>query len=169
MKQIAILLFSIFICFQLFAGKPKLVGQLNMISTRNVESNFSYVLLKRSTNDSKKAFKQTKAKSIDGAIQNAVSDVPGGEFLKNVKLYFDGSNYSVIGDVWGITGNEEIEGFKVGDVGFIKNSGLINKFDKEKYIKVLVTGLKDRNTCIVKFPDGKIKEVDYSELSKTAE
>lgn len=157
------------ICTQSFAGKPKLVGQLNMISTRNIDSGENYVLLKRGTNDSKKAFKQTKAKTIDGAIQNAVADVPGGEFMKNVKLYSDGSNYSVIGDVWGISENADIEGFKVGDVVFMKNTLLKISTGGKKFLKVTITGLKGRNSCLVKFDNGTIKEVDYSKLSKTGE
>lgn len=140
----------------------KMVGDVNMISSRNVDSKTDYVLIKTGTDDSKASFKKNKAATVDQAINNLVQNVPGGEFLKNAKLYTDGKEWSVIGDVWGITESANIEGFRIGDKVLIKNSIL----NKDKFSDGLITGFKDRKTCIVKVSSGSLKEISYTDLSK---
>nr|WP_319570222.1 hypothetical protein [uncultured Draconibacterium sp.] len=166
MKKTALLFLA---SIMLASCAPKLVGTLNMISVRNVDSNANYELLSTGTSDSRKAAKQNKGRNIDEAIQNAVADVPGGEFLKNAKLYTAGSKYMIVGDVWGIADNANVEGFRVGDVVYKKNSLLKNGTMGERFEKVTITGFKDRQTCLVKNDKGEIIEVDYSKLSKTGE
>jgi len=142
----------------------KMVGDVNMISSRNVDSKTDYVLIKTSTDDSKRNFKKNKAATVDQAINNVVMNVPGGEFLKNAKLYTDGKEWGILGDVWGLTESANIEGFKIGDSVLIKNS-LLNK---GKFTKGVINGFKDRKTCIVKVESGDLKECSFTDLSKSA-
>jgi hypothetical protein len=80
----------------------KQIGKLNMISNRNVDSKMDYVLIKNYVGGSKKELKRYKGKTIEEAIDKVVKATPGGEFLKNVKLYvIDSKYYAVEGDVWG--------------------------------------------------------------------
>lgn len=138
------------------------IGSVNMISSRNVDSKADYVLIKTGTNDSKANFRKNKATTVDQAINNMVQNVPGGEFMKNVKLYTDGKSFAVLGDVWGVAESANIEGFRVGDKVLIKNSIL----NKEKFSHGEITGLKDRKTCIVRVDGGQEKEYNYADLSK---
>lgn len=167
MKQKTLLIALLLLPCFVYSGKPVIVGQVNMISTRNVDSGVKYELLCRGVNDSKKALKDLRALTLDGAINNAVLNVPGGEFLKNVKIYFDGKYFSVVGDVWGLEDNRQIEGFTVGDVVLMKNNWLTTGTMGDKFEKVTITGFKDRKTCLVKTESGEIKEADFSKLSKT--
>ncbi|MGE5449335.1 MAG: hypothetical protein ACM3PR_13315, partial [Bacteroidales bacterium] len=112
--------------------------------------------------DSRSNFRKNKAATVDQAINNVVSDVPGGEFLKNAKLYTDGKDWAVLGDVWGVIESANVEGFRIGDRVLIKNSIL----NKDKFSRGEVTGFKDRKTCIVKVEGGNMKEFNYSDLSK---
>lgn len=80
----------------------KQIGKLNMISNRNVDSKMEYKLIKNYVGGSKREFRKHKGKSLEEAIDNVVRSVPGGEFLKNVKIYhIDGKYYAVEGDIWG--------------------------------------------------------------------
>ena len=168
MKKTLVLLF-LFVSISAIADSFKIVGQVNMISTRNIDSGVNYELLKTGTDDSKKALKELRADNLDGAIDNAVKNVAGGEFLKNVKIYFDGKYFAVIGDVWGVREAANVEGFRIGDQVYFKNS-LINKtISREKYIKAKITSFKDNKTCMVTTENGEIKEVAYKDLSKSGE
>jgi len=140
----------------------KMVGDVNMISSRNVDSKTDYVLIKSGADDSKSFFKKNKGATIDQAINNAVVNVPGGEFMKNVKLYTDGKAWAVVGDVWGVPESANVEGFRIGDMVLIKNSIL----NKSKFSGGEIVGFKDRKTCIVKVSGGEMKELNYSDLSK---
>ena len=85
-----------------------------MISQRNIDSKTEYVLV-RSYAGGGKDIKKSKATSLQDAISQTVRDVPGGEFLKNAKVYYvDGKYIAVEGDVWGL-GQGEFKGFHVGD------------------------------------------------------
>jgi hypothetical protein len=145
----------------------KMVGDVNMLSTRNVDSNVNYELIKTGTDDSKTAFRKTKATNIDQAVNNLVLDVPGGEFVKNVKIYTDGKKWAVIGDVWGLPEQANVEGYRIGDSVYIKNSLISKTLNGEKFTKAKVTGFKDKKTCLVTLDSGEIKEANYSDLSKT--
>ena len=163
-------IFTLFVVAVLFSGcsSVKMVGDVNMLSTRNVDSGANYQLIKTGTDDSRTAFRKSKAINIDQAVNNLVMDVPGGEFLKNAKLYTDGKKWAVIGDVWGLPEQANVEGFKIGDAVYIKNSLLNKTLNGEKFTKAEITGFKDKKTCLVTLDTGEIKEADYSDLSKTA-
>lgn len=81
------------------------IGQFNVISTRNFESSAKYILLKSYAGGTKRELRKSKSKSLDQAIDNTVKSVPGGEFMKNVKVYIVHRGkrvyFSVEGDVWG--------------------------------------------------------------------
>ncbi len=84
------------------------LGTLTMMSTRNVDSKTEYVELARyvdsESKEAKKMLKNTSSESgkkLDMAVDRCVATVPGGEFMKNVQIYAQGSNVKVIGDVWG--------------------------------------------------------------------
>lgn len=89
-------------------SKWTLMGTLTMMSTRNVDSKLDYVELARyvdsESKDAKNALKRTTVetgKKVEAAVDRCVAVVPGGEFLKNVHIYLNGSDVKVIGDVWG--------------------------------------------------------------------
>ena len=66
------------------------VGEVNMISKRNIDPRFNYKLLGRYVGGSKSDFKQAKkdkVSNIHTAVGKTVKRFPGGEFLKNVKFY----------------------------------------------------------------------------------
>ncbi|MES2287600.1 MAG: hypothetical protein V4547_18035 [Bacteroidota bacterium] len=80
----------------------KQIGKLNMISNRNVDSKMDYKLIKNYVGGSRKELRRYKGKSLEEAIDNVVKATPGGEFLKNVKIYIVNSKYyAVEGDIWG--------------------------------------------------------------------
>lgn len=82
--------------------QTKEIGKLNMISNRNIDSKMDYVLIKNYVGGSRKELRNFKGESIEKAIDNVVKSTPGGEFLKNVKIYVvDSKYYAIEGDVWG--------------------------------------------------------------------
>jgi hypothetical protein len=94
----------------------KQIGSVNMISNRNIESSVDYVLLKSYMGANKQEINQSKATSVEAAIDQVVKSTPGGEYLKNVKIYWVSTKYlAVEGDVWGIAVNANFRGFTVGD------------------------------------------------------
>ena len=162
MKKIA--MFSIGIV--MLTGCYQRIGDLTIISNRNIDSKTNYQLIER--------YKTAKAKSQDAleqAIDKAVKEVDGGEFLKNVKIYVknNGRKVKIEGDVWGIppvggsvtkTVNANIE-FKQGDKVAFKNMG--------KLVEGIIIGL-NRETAVVKFKNmmgqEKNKEIEYQKLTK---
>ena len=139
------------------------IGIVTMISTRNIDSKTEYTLIRSYAADSKSALRDLKGKTIEEAINNTVKSVPGGEFLKNVKIYKVGShNYAVQGDVWGNSGEISYRGFKQGDKVTWKE-GLISKV----YVTGIIQSLENDKNCLVKRDDnGIIVEKSYDDVSK---
>jgi hypothetical protein len=140
----------------------KLVGELNMVSTRNVE-NVDYVLIKNYEGLSKRQIKKSRAENLNQAIDQTVQNTPGGEFLKNVKVYMiEGTFktfYAVQGDVWGAK-NSTIShmGFKVGDRVQWKVTGN-TKSGK-------ITNLKDGTQATIQEDDSQnFVNVEYKKLT----
>lgn len=77
------------------------IGSVTVISTRNFESKENYELIKKDVSGKSKS---SSKNSITEAVENAVSEYPEGEFLKNVVIYVknNGKYIKVTGDVWGI-------------------------------------------------------------------
>jgi hypothetical protein len=139
------------------------LGKVNMLSNRNVDSKSDYVALRNYMGMSEKEIKQTKSTSIEDAIDVTVKNTPGGEFLKNVKMYQvirdQKYYYAVEGDVWGLPENANYRGFKVGDR--VQWSTMLSKKTG------IITNLMDSNQCTIKVESsGNIENVDYDKLLK---
>lgn len=130
------------------------IGTHSIISNRNVSTKENYQVIKSYVGVSKKEIIRNKSKTIDGSVAIVLQQVPGGEFLMNCKVYkVEGGYYSVSGDVWGVSGSINFQGFKVGD--------------KVKYgsHKASITNLTTDKKCTIAYDD-KIKEVEYTDLIK---
>lgn len=133
----------------------KQIGDLNMISTRNVETKTDYVLIRNYMGGTKRELKRSKAKDLKDAVNNLVKQTPGGEFVKNAKIYLvNGKYYAVEGDIWGIAQNINFRGFKVGDTVQYKGN------------KYTITELKNDKVCTIKDENEKIKEASYDDLKR---
>ena len=138
----------------------KQIGSLNMVSNRNIESSANYVPLRNYMGASKKEIKDSKATTIEDAIDQVVRSTPGGEFLKNAKVYMVNNKYlAVEGDVWGLMENVNFRGFKPGD--------------HVKWTKIFkdhtgtIVELKNDKVCTVRSDDDQsIVEVEYDDLVK---
>jgi hypothetical protein len=149
--------------------KIKPIGDLTMISTRNVDTKTEYQLVKNYIGLSKKDKRKSNAKDIEEAVNLSVKSVPGGEFLKNAKLYqvtrtfpyrkIKRSCFIVEGDVWGMPGELSMRGFKVGDKVFW--NGLTGQ------MKGKIVELKDANQAAIQIEgQEKIELVKYEKLTK---
>lgn len=143
-------------------SKPILIGSVNQISTRNIDTAQGYQLLKRYAGSGDKELVKNLSPTLEGAVENVVKAVPGGEYMMNVKVYKSNNKYTAEGDVWGVPNRNDIRGFRVGDKVVFKYF-----YDVEHGE---ITALIDGQKCFVKFKDkkGKIweKEVAYDKLSK---
>jgi hypothetical protein len=139
------------------------MGELNMVSTRNVE-NTEYKLIKNYQGATKNQLKSSKAKDLNHAIDQTVKNTPGGEYLKNAKVYVIVRpyrlRYAVEGDVWGVSSEEiSFKGFKVGD--------RVQWKTMKKVYTGVITNLKDGTHATIKKDDTDILEnVKYEKLTK---
>jgi hypothetical protein len=139
----------------------KEVGKVNMISNRNVSMKENYVLVRSYAGSGKRDLKRNKSKTIDGAVENLVRSVPGGEFVMNAKiLLLDAKYYAVDGDVYGLNQERNFKGFKVGDRVEWKDLLV-------RYTGVIVDLKNDREASVKDEANGKIRSVRYDEMSKT--
>lgn len=137
----------------------KEVGKLTMISTRNVDSKTEYTNLRGYVGSTKKELKKLKGKTVEEAVDNLVRTTPGGEFVKNVKVFVINSKYFAIqGDVWGYEEKANFKGFKVGDFVQWKDNFIL--------FKGTITDLKDDKHASVKDESGKVRLVKYTEMQK---
>jgi len=126
------------------------LGDLTMISTRNVDPNAKYIELKRYANGKSRRFET----GIESAVNDAVKSAYGGEFMKNVSIYKRGKKILVEGDVWGLIveqtyGRSNI-GLNMGDTVYWKSfggtllNGVVIKLGEEYVIveRVTPTGIK---------------------------
>ncbi len=81
------------------------LGNLTMVSTRNVDSKTEYKELARYVEGIDKGDydrnKKTYTGSLQAAIDEAVMSIDGGEFLKNIEVFIKDGKIKVRGDVWG--------------------------------------------------------------------
>jgi hypothetical protein len=156
MKQLVL----IGIVFLASCTTPELIGTVNQISTRNIDSKTNYGLIKSYVAYDNSQLRDLKGTTIQEAIDNTVKSVPGGEYLMNVKIYKIGSDFSVQGDVWGVAGVQaSYFGFQVGDKVSAKDGG--------KWYTGVIVSLKDSKSCLVKWDDnGKIDEEKYTDITK---
>jgi hypothetical protein len=103
----------------------------------------------------KRELKRSKAKDLKDAVNNLVKQTPGGEFVKNAKVYLvKRKYYAVEGDIWGIAQNINFRGFKVGDIVQYKGN------------KYTITELKNDKVCTIKDENEKIREASYDDLKR---
>lgn len=97
MKKIQIILFALSLITLSSCGYTRL-GDFNMVSNRNIDSDTYYVLLERDV-EGKAKFKESVA--IETAVDRAVN-LAGGEYLMNATIYMKrNGKIKVVGDVWG--------------------------------------------------------------------
>jgi hypothetical protein len=139
----------------------KIIGSVNMLSHRNVNTQTEYQLLTSYAGGSPKERKKSKAVTIEDAIDQTVKKVAGGEYLMNAKIYqiINGRKmfYFCEGDVWGSKANISYRGFKVGDKVIV--DGVVNTI-------ATIKSLKDDKTCFIIRVNGVIEEVKYDRISK---
>ncbi len=135
----------------------KQIGDLTMISTRNIDTKTDYVLIRNYMGGTKKELKKSRSIDLKEAINNVLKQTPGGEFIKNVKVYLvNGKYFAVEGDIWGTQENINFRGFKIADKVQYKGN------------LYTITELKNDKVCMIKSEsDGKVKEVSYSDLKKS--
>lgn len=144
----------------LSCNSVKEIGDLNMVSTRNVDSQTNYVLLSTYQGSDKKILKKSRFKSLEAAIDHVVSSVPGGEIMKNVKVYLISSEYlAVSGDVWG--NKIEVDAFQ----GFEKNQKVLYKKGKKDFVDAEIISFTNSKKCIIRYKQlnvlsGKTKEIE---------
>lgn len=150
----------------------KEIGKVNMISNRNIETSQHYKVISTYAGGSKNELKNSRAKTIQDAVDETVKKIPGGEYLMNATIYLaqhrNDYYFAVQGDVWGLA-NQEItfRGFKKDDKVQWKNSNYNQLMKKEKkYLTGIITSLKDDKTCYVQDENGKQHEMNYDDITK---
>lgn len=144
----------------------KQIGDINMVSSRNVDKTMNYVLLRSYMGGNKKEIKDSKKleiSSLENAINKVVKETPGGEFLKNVKIYLiDGKYIAVEGDVWGTAGvKENFRGISLNDHVIYKNGGSI--------FKGSIVALKNDQICFFQeFGSSNIIQIGYDNITKSS-
>lgn len=185
-------------------------GDLTSASTRNIEQANDYLLLKTYAGISKtdieaaksshkkgiikrsnpivKEINAYKADNLQAAIDNVVKSVPGGEYLKNLRVYvlFSGVSFRIngmrkdiaidyiaTGDVWGMkTDNPEIKGFHKDDNVVFQHTKDLRKIigkknfggevNKQYNGKILV--LKG-GSATIQLENGAVIDIPYSYLT----
>jgi hypothetical protein len=144
----------------------KQIGDINMVSSRNIENNMNYVLLRSYMGGDKKETKRSvklEITTLQDAVNKVVKETPGGEFLKNVKIYLvDGQYISVEGDVWGMAGvKENYRGISLNDHVLYKNGGSI--------FKGSIVALKNDKICFFQeFGSANIIQIGYDNITKSS-
>jgi hypothetical protein len=151
------------------------IGDLTMISNRNVDSGQEYVLIQR---NSKGVAKMKSNNALELAV-DAAAEAYKGEYLMNVKVYVknNGKKIKVEGDVWGMKSipvhsessaqvivessiNNQIE-FITGDAVVFKSFG--------KLMEGKIVGI-NANRAVVEFvntlKEETKKEISFEELTK---
>jgi hypothetical protein len=49
-----------------------------------------------------KRYEEGQGKTLEEAVDNTVKKVPSGEYLKNVKVFYNGTRFKIQGYVWGV-------------------------------------------------------------------
>jgi len=154
----------------LFAGCAyKRIGDLTMISTRNIDSRTDYQLIQ------KYAVGKARSKNghaLEAAIDKAVRLSPDGEFLKNVRVYVknDGKKVKVEGDIWGIPSVEKKVTISVAEaIKFSSGDRVSFRNTTGKIVEGTIIGV-NQHTAIVEYTNLVNKksktEVKYEKLTK---
>lgn len=91
------------------------IGDLNMVSTRNIDMKADYELL--ASNRSVRVANQQDA--LEAAIDKVVTEIPGGEYAMNARLFVkaNGRRVRIDADVWGlpVATRTSFAGLTIGD------------------------------------------------------
>ncbi len=141
------------------APSVKLIGSLNVISTRNFDTSQEYVPLKTYAGGTKADLKEavkTRCQTVEDAINVTVKNVPGGEYMQNVKIWLvEDIFFAAEGDVWGIK-DAVYRGMKIGDKIKYKYIG--------KYLSGTISSFIGSEKVLIMNEDGKEVEVDIEDV-----
>lgn len=154
----------------LFSGCAyKRIGDLTMISTRNIDSRTDYQLIQ------KYAVGKARSKNghaLEAAIDKAVRLSPDGEFLKNVRVYVknDGKKVKVEGDIWGVPSIEKNVTISVAEaIEFSSGDKVSFRNTMGKIVEGTIVGL-NKHTAIVEYTNAVNKEakteIKYEKLTR---
>ena len=147
------------------------IGDLTMISNRNIDSSKEYVLIEKNSDG---VGKIKKSANSQGALEIAIEDATeeyDGEYLMNAKIYVKGNGrrIKVEGDVWGfksttidvVSSVTKTVEFETGDtVTFY----LMGKLKEGKLVGINPNGaVVEYNN---KLGQQKKKEVEFDDLTK---
>lgn len=139
------------------------IGEVNMISERNIDTKFDYQRITTYSGGSKRQLRKSRAENLQQAVAQTVKQVPGGEFIMNAKAYIVkhrlSTYFAVEGDVWGhpiTTG--DYQGYKLGDRVMFSDAGI------KRYGKIVA--VKDSEKCIVEDDHGRKHTVRYDKLMR---
>jgi len=165
MKRTVFLLLSVTLLMCLSACYTvKQIGEVNMISERNIDSKFDYKRITTYSGGSKRQLRKSRAENLQQAVAQTVKQVPGGEFIMNAKAYIIKRRFStyfaVEGDVWGHPITEgDYQGYKLGDRVMFSDAGI------KRYGKIVA--VKDSEKCIVEDDHGRKHTVRYDKLMRS--
>lgn len=142
----------------------ELIGEVNMISNRNVDTKTEYTRLTSYSGGSKRQIKNARSESINDAVAKTVKETPGGEYLMNAKIYFvKGKYYAVEGDVWGVQVKEgNYQGFRLGDKVMWKS--LLGGYNYG-----VIVAIKDSEKCVVEDSDGHMTTIRFDKLMRSVD
>ena len=139
------------------------IGEVNMISERNIDSKFDYQRITTYSGGSKRQLRKSRAKNLQQAVAQTVKQVPGGEFIMNAKAYIIkrkmSTYFAVEGDVWGHPISQgDYQGYKLGDRVMFSIAGV------KVYGKIVA--VKDAEKCIVEDDNGHKHTIRYDKLMR---
>ncbi len=111
------LLFLLSSCVQV-----RQIGYLPQLNRAFTMDSTDLILLAKFTGVDKKEMQKSRAETIEEALEITLRKVPGGEFLRNVRIHISRpwglsqkTYFSVSGDVWGKKDGVDYRRFKIGD------------------------------------------------------
>lgn len=142
------------------------IGDLTMISNRNIDSSKEYVLLERNVEAKAKV---KKGDALERAVDQA-TEVYQGEYLMNAKVYLkrNGKRIKVIGDVYGIRATSlELESEAIKSISYETGDTVSFKLE-DKLQEGLIIGF-NQNKVLVEYLDRfrmRTVELNYDQVTK---
>jgi hypothetical protein len=91
------------------ASKYEAIGHVSLLSDHTIKPGIAYEQLTTNSGGSKKELKHSKLGSIDDAVTQVISKVPGGCFITDVTIYVvNDGYYAVSGNVWGAAASDTL-------------------------------------------------------------
>jgi len=142
------------------------IGDLNMVSNRNIDASKDYVLLERNVKGKSRKKKDALERAIDKATEEH-----NGEYLMNVKVYvkYNGRKIKVEGDVWGEKDIETIVNTSVKKNIQLNTADNVTFKVAGKILEGTIIGINN-NGAIVEYKNSlgqtKKKEISFEKLTK---